>query len=121
MSIDTVSDLPWFKLWVDDWINSTTIAAFSAEQESAYLRLLIRQWMANDGYLPTNTGTLANWARISADKWKRVGKPVLDRCFVRENGHYFNRKLRDQWEEARAIQKTKRRAGKAGAKGRWEN
>lgn len=116
-----VIDLPWFKLFVEDWINSTTIASFTSEQEGIYLRLLIRQWMANDGYLPTNPEALANWARVKHTRWQKVGGPVLDQCFIHENGHYFNRKMRTQWEEAREVRKAKQRGGKLGAQRRWDD
>lgn len=116
-----MNELPWFKLFVEAWINSVTIAGFTSEQEGVYLRLLIRQWMANDGFLPMNSDTLANWTRVKHHRWQKVGKPILDQCFERENGHYFNRKLREQWEEARAILEARQVGGRLGAKKRWDD
>lgn len=116
-----MNELPWFKLWVEDWINSTKIPELTLEQEAIYMRLLIRQWMANDGFLSTNQNALANWTRLDARRWNAVGKPILDKFFVRENGHYVNRKLREQWEEAQKVVNAMKRGGKRGARQRWGN
>lgn len=110
-------ELPWFKCFAWDWLNSETIDAFTLEQEAIYMRLLMRQWVAKTGVLPTDATTLQKYARLdSPDRWRRVGKPVLDRCFERRNGHYVNAKLRALWLDARDRHETNKRAAEA----RWE-
>jgi uncharacterized protein YdaU (DUF1376 family) len=113
-------DLPWFKVFVWDWLNSETIEDFTLEQEAVYMRLLMRQWVAKNGVLPTNVEKLAKYARLeSRSRWARVGRPVLETCFERKNGHCWNQKLRDLWEHARAKQDATIRAAKLGADARW--
>jgi uncharacterized protein YdaU (DUF1376 family) len=110
-------DLPWFKFFPWDWLTSETIPRFSLEQEAVYMRLLMRQWVAKNGYLPTDPAELQRCTRLdSAQRWRKVGKPVLDECFERRNGHYVNDKLRALWEDARESHEAKKKA----AHERWK-
>lgn len=113
-------DLPWFKFFAWDWLTSETIDRFTLEQEAVYMRLLMRQWVAKTGVLPTDAATLQKYARVdSGAHWRRVGKPVIDRCFERRNGHYVNAKLRALWLDAKDKHESNQRAAKLAADARW--
>jgi hypothetical protein len=86
-----------------DWLSSENIGGFTLEQEAVYLRLCGHQWIARDGYLTNHESTLAEWTRLNNGRWRKVGKPVLEQCFVRRpNGRYYNTKLRSLWKDAQA-------------------
>jgi uncharacterized protein YdaU (DUF1376 family) len=111
-----VSDLPWFPCFARAWLDSDTIELLTLEQEAVYMRLLMCQWISKDGYLTANEATLARVSRLDG-RWRKVGKPILDRCFVaKESGRYSNQKLRKLWEHAREKSKQAKRAAAA----RWE-
>lgn len=102
--------------YVDDWLSSDTIVGFSLEQEAAYLRLLLRQWKASDGQLPKDEGVLASYSRLGT-KWRRAGRPILQRCFVERAGGFVNVKLREIWLRTRE----KSAKAKAAAEKRWDD
>lgn len=100
--------------YVDDWLSSLSIACFTLEQEAAYDRLLMFQWKDPTCSLPKDESILASYSRLGA-RWKKVGRPIIARCFVEENGRWFNQRCRKEWLKAQEI------AGKrkAAAEERW--
>jgi uncharacterized protein YdaU (DUF1376 family) len=104
--------MPFF---VDDWLSSDNVDSFTLEQQGAYLRLLARQWKARDGYLPKDEATLARWSGLGA-RWRKVGRPILEQCFVERAGGLVNPRCRRLWEQV------KERSSKArdAAEIRWE-
>jgi uncharacterized protein YdaU (DUF1376 family) len=111
---DSRARFPYLPLFVDDWLSSDAVETMTLEQQGAYLRLLLRQWKAPNGLLPKEDATLARWSGLGA-RWRRVGRPVLDRCFSERADGFVNLKLRRLWEE------TRERSGKAreAAAERW--
>ena len=111
---DSRARFPYLPLYVDDWLSSDAIEAFTLEQQGVYLLLLLRQWKARDGLLPKDDATLARYTRLGA-RWRKVGRPVLERCFNERADGFVNLKLRRLWEE------TRERSGKAreAAEERW--
>jgi uncharacterized protein YdaU (DUF1376 family) len=103
--------LPWFPFYVMDWLSSENIGDLTLEQEAVYLRLLGHQWIARDGYLTNNETTLAEWSRLNNGRWRKVGKPVLQRGFTRRpSGRYCNKKLRRLWHDAKAKHEQTKKA-----------
>jgi uncharacterized protein YdaU (DUF1376 family) len=113
---DDRARFPYFPLIVDDWLSSDTVAAFTLEQQGAYLNLLLRQWKAKDGMLPKDDVTLARWSRLGA-RWPKVGRPILDACFIERETGYVNQKLRALWTHARTRSAKAVRA----AESRWQS
>ena len=106
--------LPYFPFYVDDWLSSDTVEAFTLEQQGAYLLLLLRQWKAEEGVLPKDEAKLARWSRLGA-RWPKVGRPIVARCFVERRGTLVNLRLRELWEAAR----TRSSKARGAAKLRW--
>jgi uncharacterized protein YdaU (DUF1376 family) len=90
---------PWVPFYVDDWLTSDAIADFSVEQEGAYLRLLLRQWKSPDGVLPKDDATLAKYSRLGK-RWKKVGQPIIGRCFIERPEGFVNLRLWNEWLHA---------------------
>jgi uncharacterized protein YdaU (DUF1376 family) len=107
--------LPYMPWYVDDWLSSDTITGFSVEQEGAYARLLMRAWKQPGCSLPNDDAILARFSRLGS-RWRKVGRPIIDACFVRENGRLVNLKQREIWRE---VQEKSAKA-KAAAEARWE-
>lgn len=101
--------------YVDDWLSSDTVEGFTLEQQGAYLLLLLRQWKAKDGRLPSDEATLARWSRLGA-RWRTVGRPIIQRCFVERGGGLVNPRCRALWEDI----KEKSKKAKLAAEIRWE-
>jgi uncharacterized protein YdaU (DUF1376 family) len=106
---------PYMPFFVDDWLSSDTVEGFSLEQQGAYLLLLARQWKAKDGYLPKDEAQLARWSRLGA-RWRKVGRPIIQKCFVERAGGLVNVRCRRLWEEVK-VKSTKARHA---AEFRWE-
>jgi uncharacterized protein YdaU (DUF1376 family) len=112
----TADRLPWFKFFPMDWVSSETMERFTVEQEGAYMRLLCRQWMAKDGYLTNDEEILQGWSGLNG-RWRKVGRPIIQKCFVRRANHRLeNTKLRELWEDARVKHEKARKS----AEQRWK-
>lgn len=106
---------PYMPFYVDDWLSSDAVESFTLEQAGAYLFLLLRQWKAPNGYLPTNEATLARWSRLGS-RWPKIGRPILRACFVKRKEGYANPRCRRLWEETKAKSAKARTAADL----RWE-
>lgn len=105
---------PYLPFYVDDWLSSDAVSGFTLEQEAAYLRLLLRQWKAADGQLPKDETLLASYSRLGA-RWRKVGRSILQRCFVERADGYVNTRLRTEWLKVRERSSK----AKAAAEERW--
>lgn len=92
---------PYMPLFVDDWLTSDAVDGFTLAQEAAYMRLLLRQWKAPNGMLPKNETELARMSRLG-EQWKKLGRPIIARCFVKRGDGLVNLRCRTEWERARA-------------------
>lgn len=109
------SRFPYMPFYVDDWLSSDTIAAFTLEQQAAYLLLLLRQWKAPNGQIPKDEAVLASYTKLGP-RWRKVGRPIVQQCFVERAEGFVNLKLRGIWLET----KSKSAKAKASADRRWE-
>jgi uncharacterized protein YdaU (DUF1376 family) len=107
---------PYMPFYVDSWLSSDRVEGFTLEQQAAYLRLLLRQWKDPDGYLTTDEATLARWSGLGA-RWRKVGRPIIQQCFVERTGGLVNIRCRRLWEEVKAKSAKARRAAEA----RWSD
>jgi uncharacterized protein YdaU (DUF1376 family) len=106
--------LPYMPVFVDDWLSSLAIGSFTLEQEGAYWRLLTWAWKDPTCSLPRDENTLATYSRLGV-RWRKLGRPIITRCFVVEDERLVNRKLRRIWEQVheRSLK------AKASAELRW--
>lgn len=105
-----------FLFFVDDWLASTKIAAMNAEEERAYLRLLLHAAKQDDCGLPDDDRLLAELSRLGP-KWKRESGHRVRACFELRDGRLYNARLLQEWtrqQEFRSKQSQR-------AKGRWKH
>ena len=107
--------LPYMPLYVDDWLTSEAVSDFTLEQRGAYLELLLRQWKSPDGMLPKDERSLARMSGLGR-QWRKLGRPIIARCFVKRRDGLVNPRCRAEWERARdrSVQATD------AARKRWE-
>jgi uncharacterized protein YdaU (DUF1376 family) len=111
-----VTELPWFPLWVNDWLGSRKVRTMPLHALGMYSLLLAHQW--KDGPLPLDLDEMA----------MLIGRPVedvaaawhyLEPLFVETGSGWANMRL--ERERANQIEKHQRRveAGRKGAAQRW--
>lgn len=115
--------LPWFPLWVNDWLASTPIAMMTPAQEGAYIRLLCHQWASEDCSLPADDAVLASLSRLGSD-WNNCSHFVrvkFEFC-NRERTKIRNQRLYEVWQKQREISAERSEAGrKSGLSRRLRN
>lgn len=107
--------LPWFPLWVNDWLSSTTITLMTPAQEGAYIRLLCHQWASSDCSLPNDDRALAALGRLDPTSsnclvlLRRLFTECADDC-----KKIRNERLYSVWLKQREISDKRADAGQKG-------
>lgn len=89
-------------------------------EEGAYIRLLAISWGSDGCSLPNDDNALSSLSRLGADWFTGSGDKIRQN-FVRDGGEIYNIKLRILKKNLKKIISAKQKAGKEGAKKRWEN
>jgi uncharacterized protein YdaU (DUF1376 family) len=108
--------LEWFPFNIAKYLKNTL--HLTARQHGAYL-LLILVAVDNDGLLPASDAALASIAKLDAKAWREDGE-VLKAFLTPEGAGWLHEYARFVAREAAELIAKKSRAGKAGAKKRWE-
>lgn len=127
-----MADLPWFKFYVRDWMDSDSVGAMSDAAVVCYMQLLCRQWV--NGSVPADPKKLAAILRRPVDSFVADLWPELSPCFTAhptEPGKLVNPRLdaeRSNVDEAgerrtamasvAGTASARSRSGKSGAKDR---
>jgi uncharacterized protein YdaU (DUF1376 family) len=111
-----MSETPWMKLWIGDYLADT--AMLSMEQSGAYLHLLMAMW-TNGGWLPNDPRKLAWICRMPPRRWQREVAHALDQFFIKiemESGDIIqNKRLTKELKNSRCMRDQHRAAANA----RW--
>jgi len=84
---------PAFQFYVRDWLCSLSVMRMTGDQVKAYMYLLSCAWLEEPrASLPNDNEALANYAKISIEKWDKIKKPVLAKFEERE-GRLFSARL----------------------------
>ena len=115
-------DLPFFPIWVKDFLGDNRVAAMTTEEVGAYFLLLLNAWQEEPpATLPNDDVLLARMARMDAGRWMGCRNLVLP-CFgqTRDGRRLVQKRLKAVYDEA--VQKSSKRsdAGKKGAIARWQ-
>lgn len=108
---------PWFPFYAADWRLSNTVRAMTFEQRGVYVELLVIAW--DDGMerpsLPDDNAKLAALTGLGK-RWLKVGRPVLEMCFIQTDDGWQNERLCHVWEVQHARYELRSMAGKLGGK-----
>jgi len=111
--------LPFFKFYVNDWLNSEKIAFLTLEQVGAYIMLLAKEWTQPTCTLPGDPRLLTALIKWTGSEESFL--PVLA-CFVptkKPAGRLYNPRLLKEWEAAQLKSQLWRESGRLGAEKRW--
>ena len=111
--------LPFFKFFVNDWLNSEKIALMSHAQIGAYIMLLAKCWTQETCTLPGELTTLRTLIQ-----WKGTDQELscVLTCFTptkRPKGRLVNKRLYTEWQAAMLRTRRLQEGGKKGAQTRW--
>lgn len=106
-------------LYWRDWLTGESTSAMTAEQEGAFLNLLLRAWGSDPPCtLPNDTKLLAKWSKLGR-KWQMNSTLLLARFDVLADGRLQNRKQYAVFQELVAHREKKSAAGRKGMARRW--
>lgn len=110
------SDMEWFPLYVNDILTSRKMLAMLPEERGWYVLLLVHEWKG--GPLPRDMDEMGALLGLDGNRmataWQRIG-----RAFAEVEGGYVNARLEEVRQQQFDKLAAKKRAGKAGAEGRW--
>jgi uncharacterized protein YdaU (DUF1376 family) len=109
--------LPWFPMYVGDWLLSHSVRLMTPEQRGIYVQLLCEQWQ-NGGALPDDETQLQALAGATDEQWLR-SKDVVLKNFEHSDGVIFNARLRQEMEGRKSSHIKLSEAGKRGMAKRW--
>ena len=66
--------LPWFPLYVYDWLTDETVQCMTLEQQGAYLRLLMSQWI--EGSIPADEKEIAKLLNVDRESVANLMEPI---------------------------------------------
>jgi uncharacterized protein YdaU (DUF1376 family) len=110
--------LPFFKFYVNDWLNSEKIALMTHEMTGAYILLLAKCWTQESCTIPPEPDVLRQMIQWRGNDEDFL--PVLA-CFpLQRNGkRRTNPRLYAEWAEARQRTEVLSESGQRGALKRW--
>jgi uncharacterized protein YdaU (DUF1376 family) len=101
----------WMPLYVEKFLADT--AHLSPSQGGAYVRLLCKMWLSEDGTLPNDPALLARVGGVYPPKWKRVWGAIKS-LFDVDGDLVTNADLQAELGKANAIIVTRRAIGSLG-------
>lgn len=107
---------PYFPFYPKDFAADNKVEAMALEEVGAFVLLLCKAWEEDvPGTLPDDDTTLARWARMSPDAWKRSREKVLSPFTKEPDGRLHQKKMKQVFEEL----KKRYRAASSASKRRW--
>lgn len=112
------SDLPWFPLYVRRFTDSRFVKMADASTIGCYTLLLCEQW--KNGPLPDDTDDMAALCGCHPDAMAAAWEQLKHKYVQVEDG-WVDPVLENVREEQESKREKKARAGREGARARWEN
>ena len=106
----------WMAFSVDDYVSNTM--ALTTRQHGGYILLICAAWKAK-GFLPGTDAGLMSIVKLQPKEWKDDG-PVLKTFLTRRGDAWVHERVEFEWNDARALIDAKSKAGKEGARKRWQ-
>lgn len=113
---------PAFRFYVDDFISDSAVDAMTNEELGIYVRFLCKAWKEDPvGTIPDDDRILANWAKATTATWKKCKAGVLRAFTSGGDGRYHQKRMKVEWEKAKAYHEERSKAGAKGSKSRWQS
>jgi uncharacterized protein YdaU (DUF1376 family) len=106
----------WMPLYWGDYLRDTM--HLSTTEHGAYLLLIAHYWTKGEP-LPDDDFRLSRIARMTAREW-RAARPVLEEFFAVGDGLWHHKRIEHERRKAETYMENKARAGKEGARQRWQ-
>ena len=112
---------PFFAFYPADFAGDITVEAMTTLQVGAYILLLCKAWQADPpASLPNDDAVLARLARLTPAEWSEVKAGVLSPFSLGTDNRWHQKRLRQEYEKAKALIKDRAKAGRSGAQARWQ-
>lgn len=111
-----MSKIPVMPFYPDAHLADTQ--TLSAEEQGAYLLILLATWRNNGQPFPDDERLLATVTRLSRTRWRRV-RARLEPFFDLSGGVWRQPRLERTWHQAAVKIEAKRRAGRIAQQKRW--
>lgn len=108
---------PAFQWYPKDYLTDERVVPMTLEEEGAYRRLMDYCWL--HGSLPNDMARLAAMCKASADHMAELW-PAIEPCFQLVENRWIHPRLEIERRKQDNYRKAKSKAGKRGAKARWE-
>jgi len=107
---------PAYQMYAKEWLSCSDVMLMEAHQEGAYIRLINYDWV-NDGIL-NNPRVLSQLGRIPESDLDIVVNKFIDH--PKKPGYLSHPRVQKERKKQANFKKEKSKAGKAGAKKRWQ-
>lgn len=106
----------WMAFDVGDYVSNTM--HLTTRQHGGYILLICAAWNGK-GFLPGTDAGLMMITKLQPKEWKDDG-PVLKNFLTRRGDAWVHERVEFEWKDACALIGAKSKAGKKGARKRWE-
>lgn len=106
----------WMAFDVADYVANTL--HLTTRQHGGYVLLICAAW-SGKGALPGTDAALASIAKLSTREWREDGA-ALKAFLTRRGDEWIHERVEFEWNDAQSLIAAKSKAGKEGARRRWE-
>jgi uncharacterized protein YdaU (DUF1376 family) len=112
----------YFAFYPADFAGDINVEAMTTLQVGAYILLLCKAWQADPpASLPNDDAVLARLARLTPAEWSEAKAGVLSPFVLGTDDRWHQKRLRQEYETARALIRKRAKAGEVGASVRWQS
>jgi len=112
--VHRVSDFPYFPLYVSDLLGDDKVIIQDLTQFGAYMRLLCLAWQQKPpATIPSDDAVIAKMLGITISEWAGL-KPTVIQCWQLRGDRYYNKRLRQVFDEMIEARRKRQSAGQLG-------
>jgi|TARA_R110002020_G_scaffold64251_2_gene170599 uncharacterized protein YdaU (DUF1376 family) len=113
-----IEQSPAFQFYASDWVSSPGRLKMSLEEQGAYILLYCHCWVGFQ--IPFDYEVLARMCNCTTDKIRKMW-PNIQHMFEVKDDHIHCIQAEEERYEQELNRKRKSKAGKKGAKARWNS
>lgn len=116
-----MSDFPYFPLYVSDLLGDDKVIVQDLTQFGAYMRLLCLAWQQKPpASIPSDDAVIAKMLGVPTSEWAGL-KPTVIQCWQLRGNRYYNKRLKQVFDEMIDARRKRQTAGQLGGKQRSSN